>query len=87
MRTRTATLEVNERPDELEGLAADIRNRHRSLLLEVRIETHEGGVLLFGRAVTFYGKQMAQEELLRRGFIVKENNLVVAGPSVRWSSE
>jgi hypothetical protein len=64
-------------PDELEGLAIDIRNRHRSLLLELRVEIHEDGVSLYGRAITFYGKQMAQEELLRRGFIVLANNIVV----------
>jgi hypothetical protein len=47
-------------------LAAEIRARHRGLLRELRIEAVEGGVALFGRAYTFYGKQVALHEVRRR---------------------
>lgn len=63
-------------------LAADIRWRHRNLLRELRIEVAEGGVILHGRAYSFYGKQVAQHEVLRRtGLVLLANRLVVAGPT------
>jgi hypothetical protein len=60
-------------------LAADIRRRHRYLLRDLRIEVVAGGVVLHGRAVTFYGKQLAQHEVMRRSFTIVANRIVV-GP-------
>lgn len=63
-------------------LAADIRWRHRSLLRELRIEVVEGGVILHGRAYSFYGKQVAQHEVLRRtNLVLLANRIAVAATS------
>ena len=60
-------------------LAADIRSRHRSLLRELRIDVVEGGVILHGHAYSFYGKQIAQHEVLRRtGLVLLANRIAVA---------
>jgi hypothetical protein len=58
-------------------LASDIRERHRSLLRDLRIEVVAGGVVLHGRANTFYGKQIAQHEVMRHSVVVA-NRIVVA---------
>jgi hypothetical protein len=47
------------------GLAADVRNRHLNQLRELRIEVVEGGIVLRGRATSFYGKQIAFHEVSR----------------------
>jgi hypothetical protein len=47
-------------------LASEIRARHRGLLRELRIEVVAGGVALYGRARTFYGRQVALHEVRRR---------------------
>jgi len=62
---------------ELEEIAAGIRTRYRWLILELQIELVEGGMVLRGRAVTFYGKQVAQYELLRRGLAIVANHIAV----------
>jgi hypothetical protein len=59
-------------------LASDIRQRHRTLLRELRIEVVTGGVVLHGRAYSFYGKQVALHEVMRRsGVTVVANRIVV----------
>jgi hypothetical protein len=50
----------------LSELAAEIRARHRAVLRELRIEVVAGGVVLYGRARTFYGRQVALHEVRRR---------------------
>ena len=46
--------------------AADvIRNRHRSHLRELQIKVVDGGVILYGVSVNFYGKQLALHEVIR----------------------
>lgn len=67
-------------PLELEVLVAEIRTRYRWLLCELQIELIEDGVVLRGKAITYYGKQVAQHELLRRGFVVAANHIVVSEP-------
>jgi hypothetical protein len=59
-------------------LESDIRERHRSLLRDLRIEVVAGGVVLHGHADTFYGKQVAQQEVMRRAITVVANRIVVA---------
>jgi hypothetical protein len=49
----------------LHQLATEVQNRHRNCLRELRIEVVEGGVVLYGRAITFYGKQIAFHEVRR----------------------
>ncbi len=64
-------------------LAAEIRNNHRGHLRELRIEAACGGVVLHGRAGTFYGKQLALHEVLRRGgVVVVANRITVESPTV-----
>ena len=59
-------------------LAADIRRRHRGLLKELLIVVHDGRAELHGRATTFYGKQVALHEVLRRaGLPMAANRIVV----------
>jgi hypothetical protein len=67
---------------ELSQLAADIQNRHRSWVRELRIEAAEWGVVLRGRAVTYYGKQVALHEVLQCGLAVVANEIVVSGSPV-----
>lgn len=59
----TAIACLSEQARELVRLAAEIQTRHRSHLREFRIEVVEGGIILFGRSVTFYGKQIAFHEV------------------------
>ena len=49
----------------LHRLATEVRNRHRDCLRELQIEIAEGGIVLYGRAITFYGKQIAFHEVRR----------------------
>ena len=67
-----------ERADDwdMSHLASDVRERHRSLLRVLRIEVVAGGVVLHGHANTFYGKQVAQQEVMRHWAVVA-NRIVV----------
>jgi hypothetical protein len=57
---------------------ADILAGHRDHLRELQIEVVEGGVIIRGRAVSFYGKQIAFHEVMRRiGSVVLANELEV----------
>ncbi len=58
-------------------LAISIRHRHRSVIGELRIEPVDGGVILRGNARTFYGKQVAQEEVLQQQLVVIANHMFV----------
>lgn len=63
---------------DLAQLAAQIRNRHRSHLRDFRIEAVWGGVILYGRASSFYGKQIAFHEVCSDGrFAVVANQIEV----------
>lgn len=64
---------------ELERLAADILGRHRSRVRELRIVITPEGVVIRGRAATFYGKQVVLHEVQQRGLSVLANEIVVAG--------
>jgi hypothetical protein len=57
-------------------LASDVRGRHRGLLRDLRIEVVPGGVVLHGHARTFYGKQVAQEEVMRHAVVVANRIMV-----------
>ena len=73
---RAMTEPAADRAAAANHLASDIRERHRSLLRELRIEVVVGGVVLHGRANTFYGKQVAQHEVMRHSVVVA-NRIVV----------
>ena len=61
--------------------AAEILAGHRGHLREPRIEVVEGGVIIRGRAVSFYGKQIAFHEVIRRcGQPVLANEVEVQAP-------
>jgi hypothetical protein len=60
-------------------LASEIRARHRDVLRELRIEAVAGGVVLHGRARTFYGKQVALHEVRRRCQLAVVANHITVG--------
>jgi len=69
---------LSETDRDLAQLAAHIRNRHRSHLRDLRIEAVWGGVIIHGRASTFYGKQIAFHEVCSDGrFAVVANQIEV----------
>jgi hypothetical protein len=71
------TKSANE-PDSISQLAAIIRSHHRGHLRDLNIELTPEGIILHGKASSFYGKQMAQEEILRQGaWTILENRIVV----------
>ena len=74
---RAMTGPADDRVAAASHLASDIRERHRSLLRDLRIEVVAGGVVLHGRANTFYGKQVAQHEVMRYSVVV--TNRIVVG--------
>jgi hypothetical protein len=50
----------------LHKLATRIRNRHRNVLRELWIKLQRGGVVVRGLATSYYGKQIAFHECVRR---------------------
>ncbi len=50
----------------LQCLADAIRAQHRGLLTDLRLEESDDGLVLLGRASSFYGKQIALHEVRRR---------------------
>lgn len=62
-----ATVSITIGPEALEQqVVTDILTEHRNHLRELRIEAVEGGVIIRGCAVSFYGKQIAFHEVTRR---------------------
>jgi hypothetical protein len=58
----TNTGDVNEL---VRAVATEIRNRNRGHIRELRIKIVEGGVILYGVCMSFYGKQIAFHEVRR----------------------
>ena len=52
-------------PHELDGLAELIRRRLAGRIWNLRLVLRENGIVLQGRACSYYGKQLAQHEVLR----------------------
>jgi hypothetical protein len=66
--------------DRLQQLATEILNRNKSHLRELRIEPTDGGVMLRGVAITFYGKHIAFHEVgSQEGIVVVGNEIEVKG--------
>jgi hypothetical protein len=63
-------------------IAAGVLRRHRNVLRELRVEVIEGRAILSGVAHSYYGKQLAQHEVLRRtDLVLLANRIVVRGPA------
>lgn len=74
---------LSEQDRALNRLASEIQNRHRSHLREFRIEVVAGGIILLGRSVTFYGKQIALHEVCSGCECqVLANRIEVQSPSI-----
>lgn len=59
-------------------MSAEILASHRDHLRELKIEIVEGGIIIRGCAVSFYGKQIAFHEVSRRcGSAVLANEIEV----------
>jgi hypothetical protein len=52
-------------PHELDGLAELVRRRLAGRIRDLRLVFRENGIVLQGRACSYYGKQLAQHEVLR----------------------
>ncbi|HEY2787784.1 MAG TPA: hypothetical protein VGJ05_22700 [Fimbriiglobus sp.] len=67
-------------PDPVQEIARSVRDRFRGMVQELRIEPEGESVVLYGRAYSYYGKQMAQEAVIRSGrFSVRANRMDVIG--------
>jgi hypothetical protein len=65
--------------DSLGVIEAAVRSRYRSYLRDLTIERTPEGLILHGRATSYFGKQMAQEEILREGtWPIVSNRIVVS---------
>jgi hypothetical protein len=64
--------------DELSQLEADIQGRLRHYVRDFRMTVREGGLFLYGRARTYYGKQLAQHRVMERSQLpIRANNIDV----------
>jgi hypothetical protein len=52
-------------PHELDGLAELVRRRLAGRIRDLRLALRGNGIVLQGRACSYYGKQLAQHEVLR----------------------
>jgi len=52
-------------PHELDGLAELVRRRLAGGIRDLRLVFRENGIVLQGRACSYYGKQLAKHEVLR----------------------
>jgi hypothetical protein len=52
-------------PHELDGLAELVRRRLAGRIRDLRLVPRENGIVLQGRSSSYYGKQLAQHEVLR----------------------
>jgi hypothetical protein len=60
-------------------LAMQIVGRNRSLIAELQLEIKSGGVILHGFAYTYFGKQIAQEEVMQWGLLpIIANKIIVS---------
>jgi hypothetical protein len=57
---------VCEETNELALLEAQLRIRLRSYVCDFRMIVQDGGWILYGRARTYYGKQLAQHGVMQR---------------------
>jgi hypothetical protein len=66
MRPSTEAAVIDDPADSIGSIESAVRSLHRSHLRDLSIERTPAGLILHGRATSYFGKQMAQEEVLRR---------------------
>ncbi|HSQ57984.1 MAG TPA: hypothetical protein VLM40_19830 [Gemmata sp.] len=77
----TGILPLGNVESTLELIAAAIREQHRDVIRELRLVYIEGGVIIHGKATSFYGKQVAFHELKRRMKLEVLANAIVVDPT------
>jgi hypothetical protein len=77
MQPVTEEMTDGESVDAIGRIESEVRALHRSHLQALTIEQTPTGLILHGRAATFFGKQMAQEEVRRRTGPILFNRIVV----------
>jgi hypothetical protein len=71
------TIECEERND-LARLEAHLRIRLRDYVYDFRIGIRDEGLILDGRARTYYGKQLAQHGVMEQSPLpIRANNIIV----------
>jgi hypothetical protein len=63
----TDAVPENRTADRIQPLVKSIRDRYRSWVKDLHVEVVGDQVVLYGRAYSYYGKQMIQEEVIRQG--------------------
>ena len=58
-------------------LAEEISQKHRYVLREIEIHEDGQGVVLTGFASSYYGKQLAQHEVLKAQLAIASNRIIV----------
>jgi len=58
-------------------LAEEILRKHRCVLREIAIHPEGDGVVITGFASFYYGKQLAQHEVLKAQLIIVANRIIV----------
>jgi hypothetical protein len=72
----TDTLPENRTADRIQPLVKSIRDRYRSWVKDLHVEVVGDQVVLYGRAYSYYGKQMIQEEVIRQGRLSSLSNRI-----------
>jgi hypothetical protein len=73
-------LTENGTKESIRDVVSAIRSKYRGLVKELWIQPEGDSVVLYGRAYSYYGKQMAQEEVIRSGRLaVVANRMSVIG--------
>ena len=76
-----ATTDPSDLEVVVQQVAAELLAAHRSCLRELQIQVVEGGVVIRGRSISFYGKQLAFHEVSHRcGQVVLANEIEVQLP-------
>jgi hypothetical protein len=77
MQTIEATIECDER-NQLPRLEAQLRIGLRDYVFDFRMTVRDGGLVLYGRARSFYAKQLAQQAVMQRSRLaIRANNINV----------
>ncbi len=67
-------------PNELALLETQLRIRLRSYVYDFRMTVQDGGLVLHGRARTYYGKQLAQHGVMAQSRLpIRANYIEVLG--------
>ena len=67
-------------PHELDGIADLVRRRLAGRIRDFRLVLRENGIVMQGRACSYYGKQLAQHEVLRVVNVARLVNEIEVSP-------